>query len=118
VATTVPAAVGKDAVRSAPALGCGVVDDPGDDEDPDDDEGDAVAVGVPGIPDVADGPEDTGDGDGATVRAADACPTPRPARSTTTKVTVATASTTAHHARTIPTSARRRADTAFTSTLL
>ena len=86
--------------------------------DPDDDEGDGVAVGVPGIPDVADGPEDTGDGDGATVRAADACPTPRPARSTTTKVTVATASTTAHHARTIPTSARRRADTAFTSTLL
>jgi len=110
--------VGKDAVCSAPALGCGVVDDPGDDKGPGDDEGDAVAVGVPGIPDVADGPEDTGDVDGATVRAADACPTPRPARSTTTKVTVATASTTAHHARTIPTSARRRADTAFTSTLL
>jgi hypothetical protein len=54
----------------------------------------------------------------ATVSAAEARPTPRPARSTTTKVIAATASTTANQPATIATSGRRPIPTSFTLFLL
>ena len=47
-------------------------------------------------------------GTAASVRAADACPTPRPARSTTTKVTAATATTTTTQPSAMASSGRRR----------
>jgi hypothetical protein len=53
-----------------------------------------------------------------TVRAADAWPTPRPARSTTTKVMAATATTTASQPSTIPRSGRRPIPTPITLSLL